>query len=336
MLGNRPFLVFDIGGTSMRAATYDVRKGRIDSLAVLDMPSRFNVQGRGAALAEIITMMKGVAAKLMPATDPHSVCVGFPGPVDKEGNVYAAPTIWGLQYPNVLPLRRLIAENWPCANVEVVNDVTAAGYFFVDEITRDFLVVTVGSGIGSKLFINGEAVLGPNARGGEIGHLRVDFSPHALACDCGGIGHLGAIASGRGVLRTAIGLANENPTAFSRSQVHASCGGQPGQLTNETLIRLFRLGDPWAHNVIVACTAFLGRALAAIHLNSGIEAYKVIGGFAVALGDEYRKILADAATSSMWQNGFSWIEAIQVTKADDNPGLNGAGRLLELKYGRFQ
>jgi glucokinase len=336
MPGDRPFLVFDIGGSSLRAATYDIRKRRIEAPVILDMPSKSRIQDRSAAVADIIAMMKAVAAKLMPATAPDSVCVGFPGPVDRQGNVHAAPTIWGLQHPDVLPLKGLIAACWPQANIEIVNDVTAAGYYFVDETTRDFLLVTVGSGIGSKLFINGEPHLGPNARGGEIGHLRVDFAADALPCDCGGIGHLGAIASGRGVLRTAVRLANEDAAAFGRSRTHASCGGRPGHLTNEMLIDAFRSGDIWTRNVIVACTRFLGRVLAATHLDLGIERYILIGGFAVALGDEYRKILADAAAASMWQNGFSWFDAIHVAKDDDHPGLNGAGRLLSLKCGQFQ
>jgi glucokinase len=336
MRGDWPLLVFDIGGTSLRAATYDVRRRQIGALVVLPTPSLLTVPESSAALAEIVDAMKRAACKLNVAADPHAICVGFPGPVDRAGNVYAAPTIWGRQYLDVLPLKSLIADCWPRANIEIVNDVTAAGYYFVDDHTRDFLVITVGSGIGSKVFIDGEPILGPNARGGEIGHLRVDFSADALTCDCGGIGHLGAVASGRGVLRSAIRRANDDPKAFRLSQAHASCKGQPGELTNEMLVDAFMAGDAWTRATVTACTAHLGRALAAVHLNLGIEKYVVTGGFAEALGDAYRTILADAATGAMWRNGLAWFDCIQVCRPDEHPGLNGAGRLLQRKYGQSQ
>ena len=58
-------------------------------------------------------------------------------------------------------------------------------------------IVTVGSGVGHKVFLQGLPVAGVNGRGGEIGHLRVDWAADAIRCDCGGSGHVGGLASGR-------------------------------------------------------------------------------------------------------------------------------------------
>jgi hypothetical protein len=66
---------------------------------------------------------------------------------------------------------------------------------------------------------------------------------------------------------------------------------------------------------------------------AGIETFKIVGGFAGALGEEYRKILAECASEAMWQNGFRWLDAIELATPDDHPGLNGAGRLLQQRYG---
>ena len=82
----------------------------------------------------------------------------------------------------------------------VLNDLAAAGFRYVAEGLSDFAIVTVGSGVGHKVFLGGRPLAGVNGRGGEIGHLRVDFSADALACDCGGFGHVGGLASGRGAV----------------------------------------------------------------------------------------------------------------------------------------
>lgn len=333
MANNKTFLVFDIGGTFLRAAAYDTETHAVSKVAILETPPLASVANGAAALAKVVEAMKRAADDLTCGAPPHSVCIGFPGPVDSEGRLHAAPTIWGGQYRDRLPLKRMAADCWPNANIEVVNDVTAAGYYFVNDTTRDFLIVTVGSGVGSKLFIGGEPVLGSNARGGEIGHLRVDFSPNANVCDCGGIGHLGAISSGRGALQSAVRLARDDPAAFRRSRLDESCSGQPDRLTNEMLVEAFLSGDGWTRELVSSCTSYLGQALAAVHLNLGIETFVMVGGFSAALGDEYRKILCEAASAAMWQNGFSWETGIHLSKADDHPGLNGAGRFLENKYG---
>ncbi|MCH8855553.1 MAG: ROK family protein, partial [Proteobacteria bacterium] len=74
--------------------------------------------------------------------------------------------------------------------------------------------------MGHKVFLGGEPAVGPHGRGGEMGHLRVDFTESAPRCECGGVGHLGAIASGRGTLMEAIRRADADATGFEASQLH--------------------------------------------------------------------------------------------------------------------
>src|SRR5205823_8314994 len=128
---------------------------------------------------------------------------------------------------------------------------------------RRFMVVTVSSGIGSKIFDAGNArgVIDDLPYAGEIGHAKADESDDAPACDCGGKGHLGAIASGRGILRYAKRVAAIDP-AFLQSMCAGHFGATPGSLTNEDhLVPAAQLGDPWALNVVRHCTAPLARVL---------------------------------------------------------------------------
>jgi predicted NBD/HSP70 family sugar kinase len=324
------YLVFDIGGTSLRGAIYDPAAQQITKRLAIATPSLSFIQNHADPLGAVIGGMKQITSNLN--AEPRIIGVGFPGPVDRDGNLHAAPTVWGAQNA-VIPLQTALRHAWPNAIVEVVNDVTAAGYFFVSDETRDFLVVTVGSGIGCKVFMDGKPVIGPNGRGGELGHWQVDAAPDAPLCDCGNVGHVGAIASGRGILRAAEREARQNPDDFRRSELFDRCGGVIGRLTNEFLIEAFRANDPWTRAVIARCTSALGRALSAVHLAMGIEAFKVVGGFATAAGEGYRQMLAECAAAAMWDNGFSWLSAIELSKPDDHPGLNGVGRLLHIKHG---
>src|SRR5262249_43283408 len=153
-----------------------------------------------------------------------------------EGNLLAAPTIWGEGSEKEIPLRRKLNALWPSARVVVLNDVSAAGYWYVRDPRECFCVVTVSSGIGNKIFLGGLPVVGRRGRGGEIGHLRVDFSDEAPKCDCGGWGHLGSIASGRGTLALARRLATRNVEGFSGSLAASLCDGDAANLTNEMIV----------------------------------------------------------------------------------------------------
>ncbi len=326
------FLVFDMGGTNLRAARVDPATGALDCVVSQSTPNFFGDDNVGDALGTLAGLLAEVADRIAGGAPITAICVGFPGPVDDDGCVLAAPTVWGRQALDRFPLKALLEARWPGVAVEIVNDITAAGYNFVDARNRDFVIATVGSGVGSKLFMEGKPVLGANFRGGEIGHLRVDFSADAPVCDCGGVGHLGAIASGRGVLRSATAKAVADPPAFRGSALFDKCGGDPGRLANDMLVDAFRRGDAWMTQTLRDCSRPLAQAFASVHLHAGIERFIVIGGFAQALGEDYRRLLCDGAQAIAWNNGFSWERGIHLAGASDMPGLGGAARILLDKY----
>jgi glucokinase len=210
--------------------------------------------------------------------------------------------------------------------VHLLNDVTAAGYRYVEPDLQDFCLVTVSSGIGNKVFLRGSPVTGPGGRGGEIGHLRVDLSDNALRCDCGMSGHLGAVASGRGALSLALCLAREAPREFASSSLARACDPDHPAFDTEALAAAFRSGDAWAARVIDRVAAHLGYVLAAIHAAVGIERFILIGGFAFGLGEQYRRRVAEAAATSGWDLGQRWSSMISFGIDDDDSGLLGAGR----------
>src|SRR6185312_8922728 len=114
-----------------------------------------------------------------------------PGPIAPTGEILAAPTLWPGVPIEPFTLGARLERAWPGLRVRVLNDVTAVGLAYVAGGRESFCVVTVSSGIGHKVFLDGRPVTGPSGRGGEIGHVVVDPRPEAPECDCGGRGHLG-------------------------------------------------------------------------------------------------------------------------------------------------
>ncbi len=321
-------LVFDIGGTRLRAALYRPQEDRLtDSLRVATPDHRdAGEAGFEKMWGAVCAAMRELGDALLRGVSPEAVCVAFAGPVDRAGRLLAAPTVWGKSQGDPFPILESLSAVWPGCTVRVVNDVTAAGYRYAAPDLQDFCLVTVSSGIGNKVFLRGSPVTGPRGRGGEIGHLCVDYSDNALRCDCSMSGHLGAVASGRGALTLALSLAREAPQDFAHSSLARGCEPDRPAFDAEALAAAFRAGDAWAARVIDRAAAYLGYGLAAIHTAIGIERFILIGGFAFGLGEPYRKRVADAAARSCWDLGEHWDSMLTLGIDDDDSGLLGAGR----------
>nr|VFJ58000.1 MAG: glucokinase [Candidatus Kentron sp. FM]VFJ76586.1 MAG: glucokinase [Candidatus Kentron sp. FM]VFK21379.1 MAG: glucokinase [Candidatus Kentron sp. FM] len=159
------------------------------------------------------------------------------------------------------------------------------------------MVVTVSSGVGGKIFDRAHpaGVLDDPFYAGEIGHLVVDDSIDAPICDCGVQGHLGAIASGRGIEREAARRAIADPGAFGKSLCVTRLGATPENLTNEEhIVPAARAGDAWALDVVRDCSRPLAKILATIMLAAGLDRIIVIGGFALVLSETYLSLLREA------------------------------------------
>jgi C7-cyclitol 7-kinase len=306
-------LVFDIGGTRTRAGLYDSRHSRLIRSVAAATPNHLDFPNLsfGELRDELLSLMGKLGDDLAPQPEVGEVDVAFAGPIDPEGNVLAAPTLWGARLTSPYALREDVVRRWSNARVRIVNDVTAAGYRYLQSDGDDFCIVTVSSGIGNKVFANGRPLVGRNGLGGELGHLRVDDSASAPICECGGRGHLGAVSSGRAVL------------AYARR-----CAPRPSSvegLTSGDLAAAFRREEPWATKIVEHGAGPLGWALAAMHLGLGVERFVLVGGFALALGDAYRRLVAQAADARCWDAPGGWDSRVELGVDDDFSGLIGAG-----------
>ena len=126
------------------------------------------------------------------------IIVGYPGPVSDCGVAVRSPTILGPDSTHRVDVAAILAGLWPQATIRVLNDLTCAGYSFVHAGHRNFCVLTVGSGIGNKIFLDGRPYVGEHGFGGEIGHVKVSPRQGTPVADLRA--DLGEIASGRGTV----------------------------------------------------------------------------------------------------------------------------------------
>ena len=286
-------VVVDLGGTYLRCGVTSA-KHEIQGVRRIRVPNFLDGGTPEATWDAVVAEIAGYAAAagtLIAPDDP--IVFAFPGPIRDRSAILAAPTVVGREASIPDIAADLCARTG--RRVVLLNDVSAAAWYLSErfEVNR-FMVVTVSSGIGSKIFDRKHpaCVLDDVAYGGEIGHAQVDRSPSALVCDCGGRGHLGAIASGRGTERLARRDARDAPARFAASSVASTFGATAETLTNEShLVPAARDGDPWALAIIREAAAPLATVISAVVHAAGLEKVIIIGGFAVALGPVYLECL---------------------------------------------
>ena len=288
-------LVFDLGGTYLRCGLWD-RSGRISSLRRTRIENFLNGHGLFAIWDSLISQIRDYhisVANLVTVEAP--IIVSFPGPIQNRRQILSAPTFLGED--TAIPDLVADLEERTGRRVYILNDISAAAWHLSLSTPVDrFMVITISSGIGSKIFDRSHSagVIDYPAWAGEIGHMVVDDSPNAPRCDCGGPGHLGAIASGRGVERAARRHACEDPCAFARSACATQFGGTAATLNNEEHIVPAALsGDPWCLDVVRHATKPLARVILSVVMGAGIERVTMIGGFALSLGSVYLQILRE-------------------------------------------
>ena len=325
-------VVVDVGGTTLRV-------GRVvgDRSAVSDV-RRVPTAGIGrGSCASATQLQRRVIDQLVETVDGYvrtvdgrpvdALGVSFAGPMTRRGVVTAAPTVWGPGAPPVAlgsVLRRRLD-----VPVVVANDVTAAAARYVGPGNESFCLFTVSSGIGNKVVVGGKVLVDDDGHGGELGHWRVDLRPDAMPCDCGGRGHLGALASGRGVLAAASAAASERPHEFSRSALAGLTAGDPTRISNEMLVATIHRDDPFAVEILRSTLRPLASAISCLFSALGLRRYIVVGGLAIAIGAPFVTLLCD----EMIRAGCFGLDSDQIRamvslgEPDDDHSLVGIARL---------
>ena len=212
-----------------------------------------------AGLSDIALLGIGIAA---PNANYHSKCIED------------APN---MKYRGIIPIGQMIADRIPGVKVEVTNDANAAT---IGEMQyggakgmKDFLMITLGTGVGSGIVSNGKLIYGFDGMAGELGHTIV--IPNGRQCSCGRKGCLETYASARGIKQTAIELLEKPHDAVWDSIARE-------EITPAFVSQLAEKGDPTAKEVYEKTGWVLGLALANAVAYTSPQAIFLSGGIARA------------------------------------------------------
>lgn len=309
----------DVGGTKIAGGVV-APDGSI--IARHELPTESGEpQAIVAAIMKVVRELRAVA----PAA--AAVGLGAAGLVDSSrGVVLGAPNI---AYRN-LPLRDLVRERGGLP-VVVDNDANVAALgeavYGAGAGAGDQLMITVGTGIGGGIIIDGRIYRGGGGIGAELGHIVVN--PGGPRCGCGNDGCLEAYASGTALGRTAI----ERIESHAGSEVLELAGGDARSITGAVVGQAAVKGDEFALSLVREAAWWLGVGLASFVNIFDPERIVLGGGVTEGLCD----LLLDPARESMdgFIMGREWRPAPQVVPAalGNSAGLVGAAVLARSLVG---
>lgn len=302
----------DVGGTTVKMGLFDQDGNVIEKW---EIPTR-TANGGEKILPDIADSIKAkMTEKGIGKADVIGAGVGVPGPVDGNGIVHRAVNLgWG-----EVDLKKELSKLLDGMRVEGGNDanVAALGEMWKGggQGHRNLVAVTLGTGVGGGIIINGEILTGATGAGGEIGHIHVEDN-ETEACGCGNFGCLEEYASATGITR----LANRALAASDKDSVLRS-----GEVSAKTVFDAVKAGDELAIEVARKFGDYLGKGLGVIAGVVNPEIF-VIGGGVSKAGEvlfDYIKPAFDKTVFHGCKNA-----AFALATLGNDAGIYGAARLL--------
>ena len=188
----------DVGGTTVKLGLFNTNG---DLMEKWEIPTVTEDDGKAILPDCAKSILKKMDERKMDRTEVVGVGIGAPGPVDSEGTLYGAVNLgWGTMSlkKELQTLLNMPVEAGNDANVAALGEAWqggAKGY-------EDVVVVTLGTGVGGGIIINGKMVAGATGAAGEIGHMHVN-DDETEPCNCGNCGCLEEYVSATGIVRMA-------------------------------------------------------------------------------------------------------------------------------------
>lgn len=302
----------DIGGTKIAGGVVDAGGDIVEKLRV-DTP----VDTR-----ELADAVAAMARELSSRHEVSAVGVAAAGFIDKaRATVYHAPNIdWHDE-----PLKAILEERIGMP-VTIENDANAAGWaeyrFGAGRGTRDMVMLTLGTGVGGAVVLDGTLIHGGHGIAGELGHTR--FIRDGLKCGCGQSGCLEQYASGRALQRAANDIADRHPDDIGRRL--ARLREQKGAIKGPAVSRLVLDGDPGAIEALHRIATALGEACGGFQAVLDPELF-VIGGGVAQLGDALLDPVRLAYETSLPGFGERPVARFAIAQLVNDAGIIGVADL---------
>lgn len=301
----------DVGGTTVKLGLFNTNG---DLLEKWEIPTVTEDNGKAILPDCAKSILKKMDEREMDRTEVVGVGIGAPGPIDSEGTLYGAVNLgWGTMSlkKELQTLLNMPVEAGNDANVAALGEAWqggAKGY-------EDVVVVTLGTGVGGGIIINGKMVAGATGAAGEIGHMHVN-DDETEPCNCGNCGCLEEYVSATGIVRMAKRkLAEDDRPSIMRKD----------DLSAKDVWDAVKAGDTVAIEVAEDFGWYLGKAMALVANVSNPEIF-VIGGGVSKAGN----VLLDYIQKYYQKYAFKGCRGALFTLATlgNDAGIYGAARLV--------
>ncbi|MDI3505405.1 MAG: glucokinase [Bacteroidota bacterium] len=285
---DKPYVVgIDVGGTNTVVGIVD-KRGQILKGGSIKTAKHVNVEDY---LDELTELINDLISETTTKDQIKGIGAGTPNGNYFTGSIEFAPN---LPWKGVIPFAQML-EDRTGIPVALTNDANAAA---IGEMTygaargmKDFIVITLGTGVGSGIVVNGQLVYGHDGFAGELGHVIMRRNNGRL-CGCGRTGCLEAYTSATGVARTAreyLEIRPEAKTLLRNIPVE--------DITSKDVAEAANAGDELAKEIFHYTGSMLGEAFADFVAFSSPEAIILFGGLSKA-GD----LIMDPIHESMERN----------------------------------
>lgn len=274
----KPYVIgLDLGGTNSVFGIVDSR-GEIKATTAIKTKGFSNAESYVDACVEalqpIIEQVGGIE-KI------KSMGIGAPNANYYAGTIEFAPNLpWA--HEGVIPLAQMFSDRLGGIPVAMTNDANAAALgemvYGVARGMKNFIVITLGTGVGSGIVVNGQLLYGSDGFAGELGHVTMVRGEEGRECGCGRKGCLEAYCSATGVARTARELLSKTTRPSLLRELN------PDDITSLDVSIAAGKGDELAIEIYQFTGKMLGEACADFAAFSSPEAFIFFGGM-VKAGD---------------------------------------------------
>jgi glucokinase len=309
----KPVLTIDLGGTKIIAAIISSKViARKYQLTLAD-------EGPQSVIKRVLSMIDHLLGlRNLDPSQLDSISIAAAGAIDIEkGLVTLSPNLPGWRD---IPLRDMVGEKYG-VNTFLINDASAAAlgehYFGAGKGVNNLVMLTVGTGIGGGIIINGKLYSGPSGSAGEIGHMTIDVN--GPKCSCGNIGCLERLVSGTAVAEEAIRRLSQG----EKSSLAEFGRGKIKSITAEKVSLAAQNGDSLALEVISKAATYLGIGLVNL-VNIFNPEMIIIGGGLAKVGDLLLEPARRVVRERAFQLSTRLVRIVPAQLGDDAAVLGAA------------
>ncbi|MBR9976915.1 MAG: ROK family protein [Bacteroidetes bacterium] len=306
----------DIGGTAIKGVLTDSDRGE---LARTQRPT-LAAESRDATITQLHACIEELSAQ-SPMQVLAGIGLGVPGAIDHaQGLVLHPPNLpdW-----DAVPLVDILARRWS-VTVRLENDANCAAlgerHYGAGKAHDHFVALTLGTGVGGGIIVNGRIYHGQRGFAGEFGHITLD--PDGPVCNCGNRGCIEAYLGMQYLMREAIAVLRKD----TGSVLHIPATEDADHLTPKDLSEAAMRGDQSCKNILHRAGLRLGIVIASVANLLDITTFIIGGGIAGAGAPLFRGIEESARTRVLKVHRDSLT--ILPAELGNDAGMLGAASLL--------